>query len=556
MNALATAGGVTISAPAAIIFTILVLITLGVTYWASQRNKSVESHLVAKGAVSGRANGVAIAGDFISAATVLGTTGAIALSGFNGFYYAVYIPIAFLLALLLIAEPLRNLGHFTLGDVLATRFRGDGVRGSIAISSIVISLVYMVAQFVGAATLIKLLFGLSYFWSALVIGILTTVYTLAGGMVATTYIQIIKTTVLLFAGFVLLFLVLNKFGWNPMDIFTKVSEIPAAKAKDGSVIATLTEPLRAGTAAQWEQFSLIFGVTLGVLGLPHVLVRFLTVKDSSAARTSAVSSIWIFAVFLITLPIISYGARLLINKDAFKVVRTAAGAVDPVQSGAVVATKGNLALPLLADALGGDFLKAFISAVVFATILAALSGLVIATTGAISHDIYGKLLRKGIVDHKQQLKVARVATFSVAIVAMLIALLVEKQNVAFLATLAIAIAASATLPALLLTMYWRKTTATGITWGMVAGLVAAVSIILLSPAVNPTGAVMPISSPGVISIPIGFIVMILMSLATQPKGEAKVEADQLFDRIRFQATTGIDPGDPDSVPPAQRVAAH
>ncbi len=557
MNALATAGGVTISAPAAIIFTILVLITLGVTYWASQRNKSVESHLVAKGAVSGRANGVAIAGDFISAATVLGTTGAIALSGFNGFYYAVYIPISFLLALLLIAEPLRNLGHFTLGDVLATRFRGDGVRGSIAISSIVISLVYMVAQFVGAATLIKALFGLSYFWAALVIGLLTIVYTLAGGMVATTYIQIIKTTVLLFAGFLLLFLVLNKFGWNPMDIFTKVSEIPAAKAKDGSVIATLTEPLRAGTAAQWEQFSLIFGVTLGVLGLPHVLVRFLTVKDSSAARTSAVSSIWIFAVFLITLPIISYGARLLVAKEKFvPVIDPVTKAIDPKKSGSVVGSGGNLALPELSKALGGDFLFAFVSAVVFATILAALSGLVIATTGAISHDIYGKLLRKGIVDHKQQLKVARIATFSVAVVAMLIALLVEGQNVAFLATLAIAIAASATLPALLLTMYWRKTTATGVTWGMVAGLVTAVGLILVSPSISPTGYLVPLKSPGVISIPIGFIVMILMSLATQPKGEAKVEADQLFDRIRFQATTGIDPGDPDSVPPAQRVAAH
>lgn len=556
MTTLLQASGPNISSSAAIIFTILVLVTLGVTYWASQRNRSVESHLVAKGAISGRANGVAIAGDFISAATVLGTTGAIALSGFNGFYYAVYIPVAFLLALLLIAEPLRNLGHFTLGDVLATRFRGDGVRGSIAISSIIISLVYMVAQFVGAATIIKLLFGISYTWSALVIGVLTVIYTLAGGMVATTYIQIIKTTVLLFAGFLLLFLVLNKFGWNPMEIFRQVSEIPAGKSKDGQVLATLTEPLRAGSAAQWEQFSLILGVTLGVLGLPHVLVRFLTVKDSSAARTSAVSSIWIFAVFLITLPVISYGARLLIDPGAFKAVKTAAGVLDPKASGPIAATRGNLTLPMLAEAVGGDFLQAFISAVVFATILAALSGLVIATTGAISHDIYGKLLRKGIVDHKQQLRVARIATFSVAVVAMLIALLVEGQNVAFLATLAIAIAASATLPALLLTMYWRKTTAAGVTWGMVAGLVSSVGIIIMSPSVNPTGAIVPISSPGVISIPIGFIVMMLMSLATQPKGEAKVEADQLFDRIRFQATTGVDPGDPDSVPPSERIAAH
>ena len=521
------------SPAAAVLFVLLVSVTLGITFWAGKRNKSVESHLVAKGQITGRQNGVAIAGDFISAATFLGTTGAIAVQGYNGFYLAVYIPIAFLLTLLLIAEPLRNLGHFTLGDVLATRFRGDGVRGAIAISSIVVSLFYMVAQFVGAALLIQLLFGIDYIVAAIVIGVLTTVYTLVGGMLATTYIQIVKTGLLLFCGVVLLFFVLSKFGWSPLEVFHRVSDI-----QDGKFL----KPARPGLAAQFEQFSVIFGVTLGVLGLPHVMIRFLTVKDSSAARTSAVTSIWIFAGFLLILPILSYGALLLVgNSPDFKATAKAGG---------------NMTMPILSEFVGGDLLLAFVSAVAFATILAALSGLVIATTGAISHDIYGKLFRKGIVDHKQQLKVARIATFSSAVVAMLIALLVKDQNVAFLATLAIAIAASANLPALLFTMYSKKATAAGITWGMVAGLVTAIAIILVSPVFNPEGALIPLKSPGIISIPVGFLVTWLISLATQPKGEAAVEADDLFLRIRIQATTGIDPHDPNSLPPSQRVASH
>lgn len=519
------------STSAAIMFVLLVAITLGVTYWAGQRNKSVESHLVAGGAISGPKNGVAIAGDFISAATFLGTTGAIALIGFNGFYYAVYIPVAYFLAMLLVAEPLRNLGHFTLGDVLATRFRGDSVRAAIAISSVVVSLLYMVAQFVGAALLIQLLFGIDYIWAALAIGILTTFYTLVGGMLATTYIQIIKTGLLLVAGAILLVLVLAKFGWNPLSILQQ-----AGAATDGEAL----RPVRKGTVGQWEQFSLIFGVTLGVLGLPHVMIRFLTVRDGAAARTSAVTAIWIFAVFLITLPFVSYGAMLLIGQD--KLREASAG--------------GNLTMPMLADVVGGDLMLAFVSAVAFATILAALSGLVIATTGAISHDLYSKLLRKGLVDRAAQLRVARIATFGSALAAMLLALIAKDQNVAFLATLAIAVAASANLPALLMTIYWRRATALGITWGMVAGLITAVGIILLSPIFGGEDAIVPISSPGVISVPVGFIVMYVVSRATQPKGEAARAAELLFDRIRFQAVTGYDPGDPAALPPTERISTH
>lgn len=523
-----------------LLFAALVAVTLYITYWAGKKNSSVESHLVAGGHISGRQNGVAIAGDFISAATFLGTTGAIALTGFNGFYLAVYIPVAYLLAMLLVAEPLRNLGHFTLGDVLATRFRGDGVRASIATSSVIISLLYMVAQFVGAAALIVLLFKIDYWLAALLIGILTTVYTLFGGMLATTYIQIIKTALLLFCGALLLVLVIAKFGWNPLTIFRDVSDAtngaavtparPTQEAIDAAYAAGKTPP-----KLPIETFSNIFGVTIGVLGLPHVMIRFLTVKDGKAARTSAVTAIWIFAVFLITLPILSYGAKLLIDASTL---------TDPKQNAG-----GNLTMPLLAGTVGGDLLLAFVSAVAFATILAALSGLVIATAGAVSHDIYGKLIKKGQVDHVTQLTVARIATVAAAVVAMLVALLAQKQNVAFLATLAIAVGASANLPALLFTMYSRRATGKGVMWGMICGLVVAISIILVSPVVMGQNALLPISSPGIISIPVGFIVTWVVSRLTQPAGQALHEADDLFRRIRVQAVTGMDPGEHGGTPP-------
>ncbi len=505
------------SSQAAVLFVVLIGITLGITYWAGKRNKSVESHLVAKGAISGRANGVAIAGDFISAATFLGTTGAIALQGFNGFYLAVYIPISYLLCMLLVAEPLRNLGKFTLGDVLATRFPQNSVRAVIAVASIVVSLLYIVAQFVGAALLIQLLFKIEYWVAAVAIGLLTLVYTLFGGMIATTYIQIVKTGILLFCGALLLVLVLSKFGWNPMMVFQEA----AATSQNKAIL-----PIRAGTWPQLEQFSMIFGVTLGVLGLPHVMIRFLTVKDGAAARTSAVSAIWIFAVFLITLPVISYGAMLLVGQA--KIKQTAGG--------------GNMAMPLLASNLGGDLLLSFVSAVAFATILAALSGLVIATTGSVSHDLYSKLLMKGNVEHHAQLRIARLATVISVLIPAFIALAAQKQNVAFLATLAIAVAASSNLPAILFTIYWRRATATGIAVGMVVGLVTAVGIILISPAFqSPETALIKLSSPGIFSIPVGFLVMWLVSLATQPKGEARAVADENYHRVHTQAVTGYDP---------------
>ena len=547
-----------ISPAAAAIFVVLIAITLYITYWAGKRNKSAASHLVASGQISGKQNGVAIAGDFISAATFLGITGAIALGGLNGvntgFFLAAYIPIAYLLAMLLVAEPLRNLGHFTLGDVLATRFSSNSVRGAIATSSILLSLIYIAAQFVAAASLLSLLFGLPYWGAAMLIGLLTMIYTLFGGMLATTYIQIVKTGILLFCGALLLVLVMMKYGFNPLTLFQKADQLfgtdnalanPAAPAgpANGPLPKLATSPIHpAAAVAQWDNFSQTLGLTLGVLGLPHVMIRFLTVRNSNSARTSAVTAIWIFACFLITLPVLGFGASLLVPRNK-------------------IGAGGTLAMPKLSFELGGDLLLAFVSAVTFATILAALSGLVIATSGAVSHDIYGKLIKGGQVAPDRQLFVARMATVGAVVVSFLIAIPLQTINIAFFAGLAIAIAASSNLPALLYTMYWKKATAPGLAIGMWSGLAVSVGMILLSKTVpwfasNPASAPVQLTNPSVISIPAGFIVMAIACLATQPKDADATEAAARYERVRFQSITGIDPSDPDSVPPGMRVAAH
>ncbi|WP_370894846.1 cation acetate symporter [Janibacter sp. GXQ6167] len=516
---------------AAVLFVIFIGATLVITWWAGKRNTSVESHLVAQGRISGKRNGLAIAGDLVSAATFLGTTAAIAFSGFNGYYYAIFIPMAFLLALLLVAEPLRNLGRFTLGDVVATRFPSDNVRATIGVSAVVVSILYVVAQFVGAALLVQLLFGIDYLWAAIIIAVLTTVYTLFGGMIATTYIQIVQTILLLIAGVVLIVLVLSNFGFNPMQVFASIKASPDA---------ALLQPLRESPAAQWEQFSLIFGVTLGVLGLPHILVRFLTVPSAKEARSSAVTSIWIFSGFLIFMPILSFGAVSLYGGRK--------GLMEEVGN-------PNLTVTALGKYLGGDTLLAFVAAVTFLVILSSLAGLIIATSGAISHDLYANVLKKGRVDPKQQLTVARIATFVSAAIATAIALVAQQYNVAFLATLAIAVAASAMLPALLLTMYWRKTTAIGVAVGMVFGLLTALLVILQSPIFRGENAFIPISSPAIISLPVGFIVMMVVSLLTQPKGDEARKADAIFDRIRIKMVTKVDPGDPTTQDESIRIRA-
>ena len=499
----------------AFLFGALVLVTLAITAWAAKRNKSAEDHFVAGGRLTGRQNGVAIAGDFISAASFLGVTGAIALTGFNGFYLAVFVPIAFVLAMLLIAEPLRNLGRFTLADVLATRFAGRDVRSVMALSTVTISIVYLVAQLVGAALLVSLLFDLDYTVAVLVIGALTTVYTLLGGMLATSWIQIIKTGLLLVCAVLLFVLVLVRFDFNPFGPFS------TALTEFGQ---SFVAPKQSGGWASFDQLSMTIGLVFGVLGLPHVMIRFLTVPDAKQARTSAYTAIWIFFAFYLLIPVLGYGAAKIVGIDAIKQANRG----------------GNLAVTQLAESVGGSVLLALVAAVAFVTILAALSGLVIATSGAIAHDLYGQVFRRGGGSAKSQHRAARVATVATCVAGMLIAFVAEGQNVAFLASFGMSIAACANLPALLLTMYWKRMTARAVLWGILVGLGLSLAVILLSPVVQGPDAPLPFSNPALAVAPIALVVSVLVALAGKPRSAA---ADREFFALRTQALTGRRPSE-------------
>ncbi|WP_075836141.1 MULTISPECIES: solute symporter family protein [unclassified Rhodococcus (in: high G+C Gram-positive bacteria)] len=501
------------SVASGLLFGLLVAVTLLITWWAAKKNKTAADHYVAGGRLSGRQNGVAIAGDFISAASFLGVTGAIALSGFNGFYLAVFVPVAFLLALLVVAEPLRNLGRFTLADVLATRFVGPSVRSAMATSTVVISVVYLVAQLVGAALIISLLFDFEYYVAVLIIGALTTLYTLLGGMLATTWIQIIKTVLLIGCAIALFLLVVIRFDANPFGPFA------AALSEFGE---SFVGPSRTSDAASFDQVSQVVGLVLGVLGLPHVMIRFLTVPDGKQARSSATTAIWIFFAFYLMVPILGYGAANIVGQEA----------IAQENKG------GNLAVAQLAESLGGGLLLAFVAAVAFVTILAALSGLVIATSGAIAHDLYGQVMRRGNVSDAGQHRAARIATVLTCGIGIVIALAAGNQNVAFLASLGMSIAACANLPALMLTMYWRRMTAQAVIAGIVTGLVLSLAIILASPAVHGSSALLSFSNPALVVAPISLVVSIVVALATAPKGERADQADATYDDMRITALTG------------------
>ncbi|MEV0082919.1 cation acetate symporter [Saccharopolyspora sp. NPDC050642] len=497
----------------ATIFTALVVLTLVITYVAARRSKSAADHFVAGGQLTGRQNGVAIAGDYISAASFLGVTGAIALTGFNGFYLAVFVPVAYVLALLLVAEPLRNLGRFTLADVLAARFGGRDVRAVMATSTVVVSTLYLVSQFVGAALLVRLLFGLDYTVAVLVIGGLTTVYTMLGGMLATSWIQIVKTTLMMGCAVALFVLVLVRYGGNPLGVFQDALDTFGTAA---------VAPNRSSALAGFDQLSQVFGLVFGVLGLPHVMIRFLTVPDARAARSSAITAIWVFTVFYLMIPVIGYGAAKLVGRDEIT-----------AQSPA-----GNLAVAQLAETLGGGLLLALVAAVSFVTILAVLSGLVIATSGAIAHDLYTQVIKRGAVSPRGQLTSARIATLATSATGVVLALAAEKQNVAFLASLAFAVAASANLPALLLTIYWRRMTARAVLSGMVVGLVASVAIILLSPAVHGPSAPLGFSNPALVTVPLSLLVSVVVALAAPARGETAARDRATFGALRTKALTG------------------
>jgi cation/acetate symporter len=490
---------------------VLVGITLVLTWYAARRNKDTGDHYVAGRRIGGLGNGLALAGDQISAASFLGLTGAIALTGFNGWWLIVGMPIAYVLVLLLVAEPLRNLGKFTFADVIATRFGSPALRGSIAIATVIMTIIYMAVQFIGAGLIAGALLDVDFTVAVFILGALMTLYTVLGGMVAATYIQIFKTSLLAIMVLAVFFAVIKRTGWNPIG--------PMLDATDsfGSRVVT---PDRSDMTDSLNSLSLTIGLTLGIMGLPHVMLRFLTVKDTRAARSSAGVAISFFMVFFLMIPIFGYGALNEIGKKAIV-------AANPA---------GNSAGPMLAQKVGGDVLFALVAGVTIATILAVLAGMAIAISGAVAHDLYTNVMKKGHVDERGQLISGRIAGAVSALVAILIALGAKDLNIANVANIAFAIAASTTMPTLLLTLYWRGFNQTGALFAMIGGLIVSVGLVLIGPDVmGKDNAIWPLAIPALVSVPAGFLFAFVGSkLGASRVGSTGMPYDE-FERRAFAA---------------------
>jgi cation/acetate symporter len=468
-----------------------VMITLGITWWAARRTRSSADFFAAGGNVSAAQNGFALAGDYMSAASFLGIAGLVSTSGFDGLIYSVGWLVGWPVITFLIAEPLRNLGTYTFADVVAFRLKQSPVRIAAAISTLTVVTFYLIAQMVGAGNLVHLMFGLDYSLAIVIVGAVMLVYVLFGGMIATTWVQIIKAGLLLLGATVLAVLVLSKFGWNPLNLFAEAKrQYGAGVMAPGKIVANPLEAISLGIA-------LMFGTA----GLPHILMRFYTVRDAATARRSVAYATSLIGWFYLVTFILGFGASVLVGRAA----------ITGVDKG------GNMAAPLLAEVLGGTPFLGFISAVAFATILAVVAGLTLSGAAALAHDLWGHVVKRGDVEEKQQLRIARYATVGLAVLAILLGLLFQGQNVAFMVGLAFSIAASANFPALLLSMTWRRFTTMGAVASMLTGTVSSVLLITLSPTVwvdllgNAT-AVSDLKNPGIISVPLAFLAGIVISL--------------------------------------------
>jgi cation/acetate symporter len=472
-------------------FFLFVAITLGITFWAARRTKTTAHFYAAGGNITGFQNGLALAGDFMSAASFLGIAGLVALNGFDGLIYSIGFLVGWPIVMFLIAEPLRNLGKYTFADVVAYRLRQKPVRIAAAIGTLAVITFYLIAQMVGAGNLIKLLFGLDYALAVMIVGGVMLAYVIFGGMIATTWVQIIKAVLLLGGTILLSILVLAKFGMNPLALFN------AAAAKyNAGVLAPgklVSDP--------WNAISLGMSLMFGTAGLPHILMRFYTVPDAKAARNSVAYATAFIGFFYLLTFILGFGAMVFVGQADIK----------KIDAG------GNMAAPMLAEILGGNAFLGFISAVSFATILAVVAGLTLSGAAALSHDLWVNVVRGAHADESEQLKVARGATVLLGALAIVLGIIFKGQNVAYMVGLAFAIAASANFPALLMSMLWRRFTTNGAVASMLVGTISSLVLIYLSPAVQidvlkHSSAVFPLKNPGLITIPLSFIVGIVVSL--------------------------------------------
>ena len=479
------------NAVAMIFFFGFISVTLGITWWAARRTRTTEQFYAAGRTISAGQNGFALAGDYMSAASFLGIAGLVSTTGFDGLIYSTGWLVGWPVVLFLIAEPLRNLGRYTFADVVATRLRQTPVRIAAAVGTLATVTLYLIAQMVGAGGLIRLMFGLSYERALLLVGIVMIGYVLFGGMIATTWVQIVKAVLLMTGALLLAGMVLLRFGMNPAALFA------AAAARYGEGVLAPGKLV----SNPFDAFSLGMALMFGTAGLPHILMRFYTVPDARAARTSVFVATGLIGLFYLLTFILGFGAMVLVGPEAIR-------AVDQ---------GGNMAAPLLAELLGGTAFLGFIAAVAFATILAVVAGLTLSGAAALSHDLWVSVVRKGRADVREQLLVARIATLTLGVVAVALGITFKGQNVAYMVSLAFAIAASANFPALVLSIFWRGYTTAGAVTSMVAGTLVTLGLIYLSPTIQVEilgreHAWFPLRNPALVTIPLSFLAGIVVSL--------------------------------------------
>jgi cation/acetate symporter len=438
-------------------FVLFVVSTLGITYWAAKRTRTTKDFYAAGRSITGFQNGLALAGDYMSAASFLGIAGLVSTKGYDGLIYSVGWLVGWPIVMFLISEPLRNLGKYTFADVVAYRLQQRPIRAAAATGSLIVVITYLIAQMVGAGTLVKLMFGIHFEVAIVVTGTLMISYVLFGGMIATTWVQIIKACLLLSGATLLVIMTLYKFGFSYGELFGQAEKLYGAKfLEPGGLV---TSPI--------DAFSLGLALMFGTAGLPHILMRFYTVPDAKQARKSVFVATGFIGYFYILTVTIGFGAAVLVGQKAIM-------AIDK---------GGNMAGPMLAEVLGGNIFLGFLSAVAFATILAVVSGLTLAGASALSHDLFVGVIRRGVAAEKEEVKVAKISTVALGVIAILLGIFFKGQNVAFLVGLTFAIAASANFPALLLSVTWKKLTTYGVVWSIYTGVIVATVLIILSPTV-------------------------------------------------------------------------
>ncbi|MBA2640184.1 MAG: cation acetate symporter [Nocardioidaceae bacterium] len=519
-----------------VLFLVVVAITVGITIWASRETATTADYYAGGRQFSGFQNGLAVSGDYMSAASFLGISGLISQVGYDGFLYSIGFLVAWLVALLLVAELLRNSGRYTMADQLAYRMRQRSVRTAASVSTVAVSIFYLLAQMVGAGTLVVLLLdvdeGLLKNLVIAGVGALMIFYVTVGGMKGTTWVQIVKAVLLMSGTALVTVLALAEFGFNISEMLGQAAE------QSGSGAAFLEPGLAYGatTTAKIDFISLALALVLGTAGLPHILIRFYTVPTARVARTSVQWAITLIGIFYLMTLVLGFGAAALVGTEQI-------ASVDPA---------GNLASPLLAEAVGGGegttggaVLLALIAAVAFATILAVVAGLTLTSASSVAHDLYANVFRKGRMSESDEVRVARIAAFVIGAVAIGLSILAQDQNIAFLVALAFAVAASANLPSLLYNLFWRRFNTRGATWAIYGGLVSCVGLVIFSPVVS--GPVVttpplfpdydwsyfPLSNPGIVSIPLGFFLGWLGTVTSR-----EPEAQERYPELEVRSLTG------------------